>query len=149
MVAGTDIAANCKKDPVRARQRLRGVLRDVRIVLDPQPDGTYMARFHLLPLAFAQNENGAPKWLQGGVVYSGCCGARWTSSLLPRKPCTRAESTPRRLFFPRLQPFFTWFRVMRRSPEPATVRGASDPPSPSTAQTHGCLRVASADVSAW
>ena len=76
MVAATDLATNCKKDPVRARERLRGVLRDGRIVLDPQPDGTFIARFHLLPLAFAQNENAAPKWPQGGVVYDGCCGGR-------------------------------------------------------------------------
>jgi hypothetical protein len=76
MVAATDIATNCMNDPVRARgwEGLRGVLRDGRIVLEPQADGIFMARFDLLPLAFAQDSNAAPKWLRDGVVYGSGCG---------------------------------------------------------------------------
>ncbi len=74
MVAATDIATNCTKDPVGTRERLRGVLRDGRVVLLPQPDGTYMARFSLLPLAFTQNSSAVPKWLRDGGVYGESCG---------------------------------------------------------------------------
>jgi len=52
------------------------VLRDGRVVLLPQPDGTYMARFNLLPLAFAQNSSAVPKWLRDGGVYGESCGGR-------------------------------------------------------------------------
>ncbi len=76
MVAATDIATNSTRDPVEARERLRSVLRDGRIVLQPQADGTFMAQFNLLPLAFAQDNNAAPKWLRGGVVYGSGCGGR-------------------------------------------------------------------------
>jgi hypothetical protein len=46
--AATDIATNCMKDPVKVRERLRGVLPDGKIVLEPQADGTFMARYNLL-----------------------------------------------------------------------------------------------------
>ena len=76
MVAATDIATNCTRDPVETRERLRGILGDGRILLEPQADGTYMARFNLLPLAFAQNSSAVPKWLRDGGVYGESCGGR-------------------------------------------------------------------------
>jgi hypothetical protein len=40
-----------------------------------------MARFKLLPLAFAQNSTAVPKWLRDGGVYgSGCGGTHGTPS---------------------------------------------------------------------
>jgi len=74
MLAATDISINCTKDPVGMRERFRGVLRDGKVFMEPQADGTFMARFKLLPLAFALNGDAAPKWLRDGGVYSESCG---------------------------------------------------------------------------
>lgn len=45
-----DLEARIAQDPLRAREELRRLLKDGRIVLEPQPDRVYLARTSLLPL---------------------------------------------------------------------------------------------------
>jgi hypothetical protein len=44
-----DIEARIAQDPLAGREHLRRLLKDGRIVLEPQPDGVYLARTHALP----------------------------------------------------------------------------------------------------
>ncbi len=44
-----DLERDLRTDPIRARQALRGVFADGRIVLDLQEDGTFLARRGVMP----------------------------------------------------------------------------------------------------
>ena len=69
-------------DPTRARQALRTMLKDGIIELEPQPDGTYIARgtvFPLMPLLLQPLERPKPRDREAEglqVVYRSSCAGR-------------------------------------------------------------------------
>jgi hypothetical protein len=62
---------------IRAREELRRLLRDGRIVLEPQPDHVYLARTELLPLMLlAASKSETPlRGLRSGVSRD-CSGGK-------------------------------------------------------------------------
>jgi DNA invertase Pin-like site-specific DNA recombinase len=52
VLRAVEVVAACEKSPVAAREALRGVLREERIVVAPEPTGPVWAHFDLLPLGF-------------------------------------------------------------------------------------------------
>lgn len=55
-----NITAAMKEDPVAAREQLRRMFRDGRIVLELGPDGVYVGRSELLPLILFKTKNADP-----------------------------------------------------------------------------------------
>jgi hypothetical protein len=58
-----EIEALLRADPTRARQALRTMLKDGIIELEPQADGTYIARgtvFPLMPLLLSRQKSRSP-----------------------------------------------------------------------------------------
>jgi hypothetical protein len=63
------------RDPLRGREILRRLLKDGRIVLEPQPDGVYLARTRVFPLLLlVEKPNGGPWDLPGTAVSSRSSG---------------------------------------------------------------------------
>jgi hypothetical protein len=76
------IEALLRADPTRARQALRTMLKDGIIELEPQADGTYIARgtvFPLMPLLLQPLEKPKPRDREAEglqVVYRSSCAGR-------------------------------------------------------------------------
>lgn len=68
MRAATDLETVLASDPVRAREALRGLLRDGQIVLHPPEDGIYEARAEVLPVVLLKNAEAPGQGWRGGVV---------------------------------------------------------------------------------
>jgi hypothetical protein len=67
-----DLHRLAKESPVEAREALRAIFKDGRIVMHPQADGTYIARTEILPLVLVAPRNQKPRQAgPGGVVYTG------------------------------------------------------------------------------
>ena len=70
-----DLDAELAQDPLRARELLRRVLKDGRIVLEPQPDGVYLARAAVLPLrVLAERDHRRSGGIPGAAMSSGSSG---------------------------------------------------------------------------
>lgn len=82
MRAVFEIEGLLRADPTRARQALRTMLKDGIIELEPQPDGTYIARgtvFPLMPLLLQPLEKPKPRDREAEglqVVYRSSCAGR-------------------------------------------------------------------------
>ena len=56
-----DLDHRLANDPAAGREWLRRILKDEKLLLEPHPDGVYLAKGELLPLMLmAQKETGAP-----------------------------------------------------------------------------------------
>ncbi len=67
----------CESSPIEAREVLRRIFNG-RITMQPQTDGTYLAKTEILPLLLigpkmAKPQSGEPDW---GIVYFDCCAGR-------------------------------------------------------------------------
>ncbi|MFO0608955.1 MAG: recombinase family protein [Polyangiales bacterium] len=75
-----DLEARLAQDPLRGREELRNYFRGGGVRLQPQPDGSWIARGELLPLAtWIQPSNAQRPDLEdvpGPAVYSDGCGGR-------------------------------------------------------------------------
>ncbi len=70
-----DLDAELAQDPLRARELLRRVLKDGRIVLEPQPDGVYLARAAVLPLrVLAERDHRRSGDIPGAAMSSASSG---------------------------------------------------------------------------
>jgi site-specific DNA recombinase len=72
-----DIDARLHQDPLAARELLRRLFKDGRVVLEPQPDRIYLARtevFPLLLLSEGVRDHGGPRLLPGAAVSSARSG---------------------------------------------------------------------------
>ena len=71
-----DIEARIAQDPIAGRAHLRRLLKDGRIVLEPQPDGVYLARAEALPgvLFGPEAENRRPGESPGAAMSRRCSG---------------------------------------------------------------------------
>lgn len=66
LTRATDLEATLAGDPVRAREALRRIFKDGRIVLHPQPDGFYTAEASFFPLVALTPETTNPPAGAGG-----------------------------------------------------------------------------------
>jgi hypothetical protein len=67
-----DIDARLHQDPLAARELLRRLFKDGRVVLEPQPDRIYLARTEVLPLLLLSEgvrDHGGPRLLPGAAVF--------------------------------------------------------------------------------
>ncbi len=74
-----DLEARLAEDPLRGREELRRYFRNGTLRLEPQPDGTFVARGEFLPMVALLGPNALrpdPGLTPGPAVYSGCCGGR-------------------------------------------------------------------------
>lgn len=82
IVAGVlDIEAHLRANPIAAREALRAMLLDGIVTMDPQEDGSYLARSILTPLQLAKTGKprnregaGASGLETGSVSKVGCAG---------------------------------------------------------------------------
>jgi len=72
-----DLHRLAKEAPVEAREALRAIFKDGRIVMHPQADGTYLARTEILPLVLIapQTRNPARPGRARSYAPVGCAGA--------------------------------------------------------------------------
>jgi len=78
-----DLNAVLAFDPTRALEALRPLFKDGSIVLEPQQDGSYVARTSVLPLMFLPavsskkpRSGGAVGASGAGVYFGGCAGSQ-------------------------------------------------------------------------
>lgn len=74
-----DLEARLTQDPLRGREELRNYFRGGGLRLQPQPDGSWIARGEMLPLAAWLGPNAQRPDLEGfpdPAVYSDGCGGR-------------------------------------------------------------------------
>jgi hypothetical protein len=70
-----ELESRNRQDVLAARELLRRILKNGRIVLDPQPDRVYLARTEVLPLLLLSEgfrETGSP-WVSPGAAFSSAC----------------------------------------------------------------------------
>jgi hypothetical protein len=70
-----ELESRNRQDVLAARELLRRILKNGRIVLDPQPDRVYLARTEVLPLLLLSEgvrETGNP-WVSPGAAFSSAC----------------------------------------------------------------------------
>ena len=68
-----------RQDVLAARELLRRIFKDGRVVLEPQPDRAYLARTEVLPLvllAEGVRDHGHPWFLPGAAVSSWSSGGK-------------------------------------------------------------------------
>ncbi|HEY3353169.1 MAG TPA: hypothetical protein VGQ83_07985 [Polyangia bacterium] len=58
-----DLQARLAQDPEAGREWLRRILKGEKLVLEPQPDGVYVARGELLPLILLRAQTETAAWL--------------------------------------------------------------------------------------
>src|SRR5439155_8821410 len=70
-----DVSARVAQDPLAGREVLKRLLKDGRIVLEPQPDGVYLARTAVLPLVLlAERDLRNPGEFPGAALSRLCSG---------------------------------------------------------------------------
>jgi hypothetical protein len=70
-----ELESRNRQEVLAARELLRRILKDGRLVLEPQPERVYLARTEVLPLLLLSEgvrETGSP-WVSPAAAFSGAC----------------------------------------------------------------------------
>lgn len=85
-----DVEARIKDDPITAREALRWLLLDGKLVMHPQPDGSYLAASAVFPLALTWK----PKTPRGGGPSGASSGTSSTEQVVEIGSCAGGFESP-------------------------------------------------------